>query len=143
MQATIADDLSKARGGDLIVGIRDHVADGLEEAAGLFGLNMDADTYHSIDADEAEAVLRAVLHEDMAYRNELVPLEVASALAKRFVLEFASESPKFFTNGSFGKASEAPGVGSSRSPATSATFDTGVLVLTSHKTACAWFMDED
>ncbi|WP_431113267.1 hypothetical protein [Variovorax paradoxus] len=142
MPATFADQLIEARGGEHVVGIRDQVASSVEDAARLFGL-INADKYFSIDYTEAVAVLRAVLHKGMTFGDELIPLHIATLLAEQFVSQFAQEAPLFFTNGSFGEPSKPPGFGASWTPATSADFDSGVLVLTSRRTACAWFMENE
>ena len=106
-----------------------------------------------------------VLHKDMAYGAEIMPMLLARELATQFLAEFSRASTRFFTNGEWGKppveqnvkpswfsvifailaARHAPRAwaGSSWSPATSATFDTGVIVVSDQKIGCVWFQDED
>jgi hypothetical protein len=132
-----------ARGGDLIVGVQSDIANSVENAAGKFGLVTSPDTYFEITSEEAKAVLRAVLAFDLAYHCELMPSPEADRLASEFVDSFEGKGATYYTNGEFGKPRKAPGVGPSWTPATNATFDTGVLVLARDCIACAWFMDED
>lgn len=139
----IASRIVIARGGDLIVGIRPFQVASILDAARLFGLRAVSETYHEVSAHEAERVIEIVLLEDMAYHSPLVPPQDAALLAREFVAEFLNEEPHFYTNGEFGLPRNRPGVGPSWDPATEHTFDTGILVITSRRTACAWFMDED
>jgi hypothetical protein len=143
MTLEIVSQIVAARGGDLVVGVQSGAANSVEDAAGEFGLSPSPDTYFEVTAEEARAVLKTVLAFDMAYHCELVPLPEADRLASEFVGEFVDEGASYYTNGTFGKPRKAPGVGPSWAPATNATFDTGVLVLTRERIACAWFMDED
>lgn len=108
-------------------------------AAQEFGLSGKAAIYREIQADEAVSVLATVLHRDMAYDQQIMPAARALGLAKAFADCFPRDTARFFTNGTFGRKREAP----SWSPATDATFDTGVIVLSSGIAACLWFQDED
>lgn len=139
----IATQIARARGGDLIAEIRPVQVKSVSEAAVLFSLHPSEDIYHEVSREEAERVLAAVLARDMAYGSPIVVPEEAALLARRFVEEFVSENPAFYTNGEWGRPTTRPGVGPGWTPATNHTFDTGVLVVTSRRTACAWFMDED
>jgi hypothetical protein len=140
---SIEDCIIQARGGDLIVGIRVVQGCTLEDAAGHFGLFPERTHYFKIDAAEAQAVLVAVLSREMAYDSDLVPRDEAQVLAAAFVGQFAEESASYYTNGDYGKPKTTPGVGPGWNPVTDATFDTGVLVVSPTRIACAWFMDED
>ncbi|WP_192311768.1 hypothetical protein [Pseudoxanthomonas sp. PXM02] len=139
----IEDRIIQARGGGVIVGIRAVQGCTLEDAAGHFGLFPERAHYFEIDAAEAQAVLVAVLSRDMAYGINLVPPDEAQALAAAFVGQFAKESAGYYTNGDYGKPKTTSGVGPGWNPVTDATFDTGVLVVSPSRIACAWFMDED
>lgn len=132
-----------ARGGDLIAEVRAGPASTVERAAGMFGLASAPGTYFQVEAGEAKAILTEVLSFDMAYHCELMPRDKAERLAKDFVDSFADEGASYYTNGEFGQSRKHPNVGPSWTPATTATFDTGVLVLAATRTVCAWFMDED
>jgi hypothetical protein len=139
----IASRIATARGEDLIVEIRNVQVASVSEAAGLFGLSTVAEIYHEVSASEAERVIWAVLIEDMAYSRPLVPRDVANLLAREFIEEFALEEPHFYTNGEYGMPRSHTNIGPGWIPATKFTFDTGILVITPLRTACAWFMDED
>lgn len=143
MVLEIVSQIVAARGGDLIVGVEVDIAKSVESAAEKFGLSESPTTYFEVAPAEAKAVLRAVLAFDMAYHTELVPMPEAERLASEFVDTFVDEGAIYYTNGSFGAPRRSPDVGPSWTPATNATFDTGILVLTSWRIACAWFMDED
>lgn len=143
MALEIVSRIVDARGGDLIVGVQSDIANSVEDAAAKFGLATSPDTYFEVTPEEAKAVLRAVLAFDMAYHCELVPSAEADNLASEFVDAFVDQKATYFTNGEFGRPRKALGVGPSWTPATNATFDTGILVLTRDRIACAWFMDED
>jgi hypothetical protein len=143
MTLEIVSQIIAARGGDLIVGVKNEIASSVEHAAGKFGLATSPDTYFEITSEEAKAVLKAVLAFDMAYHCEWVPLPEADRLASTFVDIFESQGPTYYTNGEYGRPRKAPGIGPGWTPATDATFDTGILVLTRECIACAWFMDED
>lgn len=130
-------------GGEVIAECTDRAYTRPEEAAGAFGLSSAADTYTEVPAEEALAVLANVINKDMAYDFEFMPYERAKELATAFLFSFPQTGTRFFTNGTFGKERESPNIGPSWSPATEATFDTGVLVLAAQSTACVWFKDED
>lgn len=132
-----------ARGHDSIVGIRSAKVDSVEEAAAEFGLFDSPGIYFEVPEQEAVSVLRAVLSRDMAYQVELMPQARADRLAQEFVRHFSGEDPRYFTNGDYGRPGDHPNVGPSWTPATNATFDTGILVITSERIGCAWFTDED
>lgn len=125
------------RGGALPQGF-----DSPEAAARSFGLASEPGIYAEIDASQAVSVLQRLIHGDLAYGVELVPPAKAQRLAISFVQAAGGPGARYFTNGSPGLAN--PSVaGASWSPATDATFDTGLLVLAPTLTACLWFEDED
>jgi len=132
-----------ARGGDLIAEVRGGLASTVEQAAEMFGLASTPGTYFQVKAVEAKAILTEVLSFDMAYHCELMPRDEAERLAKSFVDSFEEDGASYYTNGEFGQPRKHPNVGPNWTPATTATFDTGVVVLAPTRTACAWFMDED
>jgi hypothetical protein len=67
----------------------------------------------------------------------------ANTLAHEFVGQFSDECARFYTNGSYGCSRVGVKSLSDWSPATEATFDSGILVVTPTRIGCAWFMDED
>lgn len=108
-----------------------------EDAARRFGLSAAPGTYVEITPDRAVEVLTTALHEDLAYGVEIVPLDRAAALARRVVAAHTDVGTRFYTNGTLGTKSP------SWTPATDATFDIGVLVLTPTISVVLWFQDED
>lgn len=139
---SICERIAAARGGDLIVRIENTSAVTSSEAARLFGLFDSPDIYFEVAKEQAKSVLVAVLVKDMAYGSPLVQANEADELADAFFDSFAGDDARYFTNGELGKP-RSSSIGTSWSPATEHTFDSGVLVLSSRQTGCAWFMDED
>lgn len=120
----------------------------LKDLGGLaseFGLASDTEKLREIDLVAAQRLLERILHQDMAHESDIMPSERAASLASAFLAEFDDEA-QFFTNGTFheplgdSKASWACG---SWDPLTSATFDTGLLVISSRCSGCLWVEDED
>jgi hypothetical protein len=114
-----------------------------EPFAASCGLYANPGIYRQISADEAIAVIKAILHQDMAYKAELMPHQQAEELAKSLLAEYAANSARYFTNGDFGKLGQDTNVVPGWNPATNATFDSGVLVLGIHKSRCLWVQDKD
>ncbi|MEM7206480.1 MAG: hypothetical protein AAF434_01525 [Pseudomonadota bacterium] len=133
--------IQKARG-VCIGGTKDVTVKSVESAAELFGLSNQSGIYNNIERPEAIRVLRTVLHRDMAYSAKIMSSEKAKNLANEFIGKFGDEAV-FYTNGEYGKPRSNPSVGPSWSPATDATFDTGVIVVSNGVVGCAWFADED
>ncbi len=133
--------IQKARG-SCIAGEKEATVKSVESAAELFGLSNENGIYNKIERPEAIAVLRTVLHKDMAYSAKIMSSEKAKSLANEFVGKFDDEAV-FYTNGEYGKPRSNTNVGPSWSPATDATFDTGVIVLSNGVVGCVWFADED
>ena len=137
----ICEKIMKARG-SCIVEIKEVSVSSVESAAKLFGLSDGDEIYKKIDRLEAREVLKNVLHKDMAYRVKIMSSEKAKNLSEEFLTKF-DDRAEFYTNGEYGKSRKSPDVGPSWSPATEATFDTGVIVISSKIVGCAWFADED
>ena len=133
--------IQKSRGG-CIAGIKDAKVKSVESAAELFGLSKDGGIYREVERVEAIEVIKNVLHKDMAYGVKIMSLEKAKNLAEEFIHSFGGEA-KIYTNGEYGKPRKNQNVGPSWSPATDATFDTGVIVIANDVVGCAWFADED
>ncbi|BDU22194.1 hypothetical protein DYGSA30_36510 [Dyella sp. GSA-30] len=122
--------------------------DSVGQAAERFGLFPSEDIYVEIDAEMARSVLKEVFAYDMPHHLEMMPPERAKTLASAFVDAFAGEGATYFSNGDFGRwgAANLPEgmiLASTAMQATEATFEVGVLVITPHRIACAWVMDED
>ena len=129
--------------GETVSGIREGLFESVETVAKSFGLYGELGPYIEISASAASSVLTDVIHRDMAYSSEIVPLHKAKKLADAFVAEFQGSAARFFSNGFYRH-----GLGKSRlntgwQSATDATFDTGILVVCCSRSACVWFKDED
>lgn len=94
----------------------------------------------------ARKLLIHVLHEGLAYPEEMMDKETAEACAERF-LEFFAPGTRYFTNGTCsGEAViytlEGQQVLGWR-PISSATFDNGVIAVSSDRIGIVWAEDED
>ena len=112
-------------------------------AAAAFGLKDDAGLYRETDAEMARAIVVNILHRDLAYGNRVLSLSRAEALASEVIQRFADPKARFFTNAEFKQDAGAALVMSRWDPATTATFDTGVIMLGPNESACVWVADED
>jgi hypothetical protein len=112
----------------------------LVAAAERVGLSEAPDT--DISREEARAVIASLVDCDLAYRarrnHEATGVSVASA----FLGIFEGDGARFFTNGDLG-IEHAAGRSGAWSPLTSATFDTGVVVVDGSCVAVFWVEDED
>jgi hypothetical protein len=113
-------------------------ATSVADVAQAFGLSPDPACYHEVTEATARAIAITILRRDLAYSAELLSSEAATELAAEFFQRSYSPGCRFFSNGDFSQ--DPP---TSWMPATSATFDTGVLVLSAARTACLWVEDED
>jgi hypothetical protein len=111
--------------------------------AASFGLSADPACYREIDADMARAIVAGVLHRDLAYGTRLIPLSEAEELAAEFVQRFGHQACRYFTNAEFKHDAGAGLVLVRWNPATTATYDTGVLAVGSTESGCVWVADED
>jgi hypothetical protein len=87
---------------------------------------------------EALEVLTRVLHSDLVYDLPVMPRDVAEELARTFMGCFG-EGATFVTNGTF--ALDRTGGG--WSALTDATFDSGVIGVSSDRVGLIWVEDED
>lgn len=112
----------------------------LLEVAASHGLRADPTLYVQIDRATARRLLVQLLHREVAYSGVLMPLTRAEALADAFLRETEGPGCRYFTNvvGTTESVRE-----TSWNPATDATFDMGVLVLTERGSACFWIEEED
>jgi hypothetical protein len=74
----------------------------------------------------------------MAYSYPMMSVERAKELAEQFLEQFGAVA-KFYSNGWTGWETGSTGW----SPATDATFDTGVLIIGNDRSGCIWVEDED
>jgi hypothetical protein len=111
------------------------------ELATEFGLEPDPCNYREIEEADARRLIVLVLRQDLAYDSQLMSIENATKLADRFLEQFGTGETRFYTNGTFYEP--VPRRTTTWNPATSATFDTGVLVLGAAVSGCLWVKDED
>lgn len=93
------------------------------------------------DRASAVAILTQLLHKDMAYGSEIMPIEDARNLASNFISLFDPES-KYYSNSTWNKNEYGKNI-SGWNPLTEATFDSGIIVVDKNKIGIAWFEDED
>ncbi len=118
-----------------------------EDVATAFGLSGAPDSLRSIDKEDAVQILTQLLQEDMAYGSPLIPESRAAELAVEFLAGFDAVSARFFTNVDYSrdgeKISRRCWTGLSWAPMTEATFDAGVIAISTARSACLWIEDED
>jgi hypothetical protein len=112
----------------------------VDEVARAFGLADDTAIYRPIGSAEAEVIASRLLHSDLAYGVEMMSPSDAADLWRQFMALFAGQDVEFVTirdDTDFGAGSY------SWAPATTATFDMGVLVIGATRAGCLWVEDED
>jgi hypothetical protein len=134
--------LARSTGGELICGATAGAASAPELAAN-FGLSVKPEIYREVDAATARDILTGILHRDLAYGTRVISLAKAEELAGAFMERFDKPETRFFTNGEFKRDAGAGLVLAGWNPATTATFDTGILALSPTDSACVWVVDED
>jgi hypothetical protein len=96
----------------------------------------------------AEGILASLLHKDMAYSVEIMTLERARILTKKFFSLFSSHA-LYFSNSTWNENEYAvPANGfelglSSWAPLTELTFDSGIIICDNNRIGIAWFSDDD
>ena len=111
----------------------------LKELTFKFELFFEPNLYEEISYQQAATLLRKILHRDLAYNAKIMSEAKAEELAIRFLNCFDRESAQFYTNGDFYEVNPRRGW----NPATNATFDTGVIVISNSRVGCLWVEDED
>jgi hypothetical protein len=109
-----------------------------------FGLAAEPKFLREVPADKAKQVLAAILHQDMAYKSEAMPLARAMQLAQDFLSSHESGA-RFFINADWSEYF-APKNGPSSfswNGLTEATFDAGVVAIDQSIASCVWVEDED
>ncbi|HKP55385.1 MAG TPA: hypothetical protein VJV78_01620 [Polyangiales bacterium] len=114
----------------------------LEELLAEFELSPNVSALNPVDLQLAERIAALVLAQDLAYGIQLMPLTDAARLAAAFVELFAGSKADCFTNASFNEEGGRLSL-SEWTPLTDATFDTGILVLSTERAGCLWVQDED
>jgi hypothetical protein len=87
--------------------------------------------------EEALEAVTRVLQMDLAYKAPVMAVDVANGLARRFLAYFG-EAAVFLTNGSLALTSTG-----AWSALTDATFDAGVIGVSSSRVGMLWVEDED
>ena len=120
-------------------------AESATKLAAAFSLSDKPACYRSTDIDMARAILSEILHRDLAYGTRLMSQARAEELSTTFMQRFAKPGTRFFTNADFKRDAGAGLVLAGWNPATTATFDTGILALGApgSESACVWVADED
>jgi hypothetical protein len=94
-------------------------------------------SWTDLDGRQALTVSTRVLFADLAYDTPIMPVGVASSLARRFI-ECIGPKASFFTNGTLGLTHAGRWT-----PLTGATFDTGVVGVSGQRAGLLWVEDED
>jgi hypothetical protein len=105
------------------------------EVARAFDLADDPQIYRSVARAEAEAVATHILTTDLAYRGNIMSPTRAAELWQQFMALFDQQDVHLLTNAAADLQSW--------TPATSATFDLGILVIGASKGGCLWVEDDD
>ena len=96
----------------------------------------------------AKNILTSLLHEDMAYGVEVMPLEKARILTSKFFSLFSSQA-LCFSNSTWNKNEYAVPAKdfelglSSWTSLTELTFDSGIIICDNSKIGIIWFSDDD
>jgi hypothetical protein len=99
--------------------------------------------WHELNPQRAREILAALLHRDMAYRSETLPLAEAERITAGFFDLFGEPLRCFSTSDWEPEATGGPLQMSHWNPITSSTFDSGVVVTDGVVVGIFWFEDED
>ena len=116
-----------------------------DQAVQAHGFRTLGDAWLEISAHDAHAIATSLLHRDLAYGEEIMPLADATELATAF-LDLAPEPHTYFTNGEWIGALEDDGSLETTigwDPISDATFDAGIVCVGDGMTAMLWVEDED
>ena len=116
-----------------------------DQAVQANGFRTLGDAWLEISAHDAHAIATSLLHRDLAYGEEIMPLADATELATAF-LDLAPEPHTYFTNGEWIGALEDDGsLGTTIGwdPISDATYDAGIICVGDDMTAMLWVEDED
>ena len=116
-----------------------------DRAVETHGFRPLGDAWLEISAHDAHAIATSLLHRDLAYGEEIMPLAEATELATAF-LDLAPEPLTYFTNGEWIGALEDDGsLGTTVGwdPISDSAFDAGIVCVGDSVTAILWVEDED
>jgi hypothetical protein len=102
------------------------------------GLRFAPNIYREINKSKAVAIAIRILSRDLAYGGRLMSQTAAKGLIQQFLANFGDLRTQYYTNGYFDRETDC-----SWTPATAATFDTGILVISPATAGCLWVEDED
>jgi hypothetical protein len=115
--------------------------------AELFGLSPSEATYRKIDRPEAEQIMTRLLKQDMAYDSKIMKQSCAKRLCREFLAGVNDNDASYFTNIDYSDEGKqiAPNAWACPdwTPATEATFDAGIIVVSTGRSGCFWVEDED
>jgi len=99
------------------------------------------------DVALAKNILTTLLHKDLAYGVELMPLDKAGLFTDRFFSLFSSQA-LYFSNSVWNENEYTPDKAfefglSSWAPLTELTFDSGIVICDNSKIGIIWFSDDD
>lgn len=109
-----------------------------DEVAMTAGLAPLGRAWVEVSASQAKQMLVALLHQDMAYESELMPLRRAEWLAERFLRTFGEHGTRYATNTYDPSGADAR----AWTPATGWTFDSGIVVIGRSDVGLFWVADE-
>lgn len=110
----------------------------LQELALGFELFFRPNLYFEISYQQAALLLIRILTPNLPYNSKNMYGVKAKELTTRFLNCFDEESAQYYTNGDLYDAQPIRGW----TPATSAIFDTGILVISKLKAGCLWVEDD-
>ena len=140
MTMDICDQINDARDcGFVRCGIIESKLMTLAQLTAKFGLVFASGIYQEISKVQSEIVAECILRCDLAYNLEIMSETAAQVLANRFLSCFDEENTQYYTNGDYYADSSSH----EWNPATTATFDTGILVINKSRAGCLWVEDED
>jgi hypothetical protein len=112
------------------------------ELLAAFGLSPKVSALNPVDLELAQRIAVLVLSQDLAYGTQLIPPAEAARLAAAFMALFAGTKVDCFTNASLSEDDGRLTV-KAWTPLTDATFDAGIIVLSTERAGCLWVEDED
>ena len=118
------------------------IADHVVQAHGFRALG---EGWLEISAADAHMIVTALLHRDLAFLEELMPMAEASEFATAF-LDLAPEPHSYFTNGEWSMATDthdAEATLEGWDPISDAAFDAGVVCVGDGVAALLWVEDEE
>lgn len=109
------------------------ILDSFVKTSGFAGLG---DHWTEIDRDNAQTIAQNILRQDLAYRAEIMPEQLACQLAGQFLALF-DDGTHYFTNGEFDDRGLLMWSG-----ITEATFDSGIICIDNQRIGILWVQDE-